>query len=397
LRAVTLQLDPVTLIFMNVAILLAMSIALPVVMGEDLSVAARHIRRSLVLKALAWLSLAMASAWSGQRTEYYLVTLYLILMGWSNWLTFRALSLWLGPRPGGALLMVLVLLTPLGFALYYDQPLIRSVGTGSLLAGQAFVLAFSTLRPAINTNIRGQWRYLMLGSWVCVGILSLLRATMPLFHPELSAHYRQPTTINTLTLLGTNIVVVLITVAALAAWREEVLAQLHKLIETDALTGLLNRKGWEEHADRALRLAQRHGHPVSLLMLDLDHFKRINDTFGHETGDEALRMFGRVLLRCQRTGDISARIGGEEFCMLLMQAGESVGASLDSRLRAELAKRPKGSPVFKLDFSAGLVQATPTDTLETLLARADTAMYRAKNSGRGRMKHDVTLPAPLTA
>jgi diguanylate cyclase (GGDEF)-like protein len=392
-----LQLDPVTLIFVNVATLLAMSIALPVVMGQDLSLAARYFRRSLVLKAMAWLSLALAGARVGQRPELYMATLSLLLMGWSNWITFRALNLWLGPRKGGALLLAFIALAPLGYVLYFDNPLMRAAWSSTLLAAQALFLASATLRPALDSSTRGRWRYLMLGSWAGVGVLSLLRGMMPMIYPELTAHYRLPTPINTLTLLGTNIVLVLVTVAALAAWREEVLMQLHKLIETDPLTGLINRKGWAEQAGRALRLAQRHGQSVSLLMLDLDHFKNINDTYGHEAGDNALKHFGAVMLNCQRTGDICARLGGEEFCILLVQTHPSVGASVDQRLRVELTQSRNHKNPYTLSFSAGLAHSTPQDTLETLMARADAAMYRAKNSGRGQLYNDTPMPAQSTA
>jgi diguanylate cyclase (GGDEF)-like protein len=392
-----LQLDPVTLIFMNVAMLLAMSVALPLVMGQDLSLAARCIRRSLVLKALAWMSMAVASRWTGGRAEFYLVILAILFVGASNWVFFRALELWLGPRRGRTLLIALILISPVGYAMYFNQMATRAAWVSLLIALQLFVLASATVQPANDSKVQGNWRYLMLGCWVGLGVLSVLRGIMPLIYPELVAHYREPSMFNTLALLFVNVVLVLNTVAALAAWREEVLVQLHKLIETDPLTGLLNRKGWDEQASRALRLAQRHKQAVSLLMLDLDHFKNINDTYGHEAGDDALKHFGEVMLNCQRTGDICARLGGEEFCMLLVQTSPAAGASLDQRLREELTQGRHTKHPYTLSFSAGLSHSTPQDTLETLMARADAAMYRAKNSGRGKLYNDMPAPAQSTA
>jgi diguanylate cyclase (GGDEF)-like protein len=120
-------------------------------------------------------------------------------------------------------------------------------------------------------------------------------------------------------------------------------------------------------------------------MLDLDHFKNINDTHGHEAGDEALQFFGALLQNCQRAGDVSARLGGEEFCVLLTQAGPEAALAFDRRLRAELAQRTPQTRSYHLDFSAGHAQFAPQDTLETLMARADTALYRAKHAGRGHL------------
>lgn len=378
---------------MNVAMLLAMSVALPLVMGQDLSLAARCIRRSLILKAVAWMCMAVASRWTGGRAEFYLVILAILFVGTSNWMFFRALELWLGPRRGRSLLIVLIMVSPVGYALYFDQMATRAAWGGLLISTQLFVLAGATVQPAGDSKIRGNWRYLMLGCWVGLGVLAIARGMMPLIYPALIAHYREPSLINSLALLFVNIVLVLTTVAALAAWREEVLVQLHKLIETDPLTGLLNRKGWDEQASRALRLAQRHKQAVSLLMLDLDHFKNINDTYGHEAGDNALKHFGEVMLHCQRTGDICARLGGEEFCMLLVQTSPAAGSSLDQRLREELTQGRHAKHPYTLSFSAGLAHSTPQDTLETLMARADAAMYRAKNSGRGQLYNDTSLPA----
>ena len=379
-----MQLDPTTLIFLNVANLLAMSIALPLVMGQNLSKGARAARLSLMVNASGWLVLLLSGFWRGSWLDWLLSTLAMGLLGLSNCLVFRALSYWLGPRPLGRLLWVLVLLMPLGYALSFQSYPVRVGWSNLLLAAQLLILARATLRPHKDFG-QGAWRYLFFG---CVSMMAVFTATRGIqgaWFTELYPYFRAPTPVNLAALVAANVTLVLGNIAILAAWREEVQQELRLLVITDALTGLLNRAGWTERADKALRHAQRHGQPLALLMLDLDHFKRINDTYGHEAGDEALTFFGALLQRCQRAGDVGARLGGEEFCVLLTQAGPDAALAFDRRLRAELAQGMSQTRAQRLDFSAGHAQFTPQDTLDSLMARADAALYRAKHAGRGHL------------
>jgi diguanylate cyclase (GGDEF)-like protein len=378
------QLDPTTLIFLNVANLLAMSMALPLVMGQNLSRGAHDARLSLMVNASAWLALIFAGFWREQWPDWLLSTLAMTLLSLSNCLIFRALSHWLGPRPLGRLLWVLVIATPIGYALSFQNYPVRVGWANLLIAAQLLILARATLWPR-NEFGRGAWRYLLFG---CVSVMAAFTATRGIlgaWFTELYPYFRAPTPLNLAALVAANVTLVLGNIAILAAWREEVQQQLRTLVITDALTGLLNRSGWAARADKALRHAQRHGQPLALLMLDLDHFKRINDTHGHEAGDEALAFFGALLQSCQRAGDVSARLGGEEFCVLLTQAGPEAALAFDRRVRAELAQHTPQTRSYRLDFSAGHAQFTPQDTLDTLMARADAALYRAKHAGRGHL------------
>lgn len=385
-----MQLDTTTLTFINVVTLLAMSLALPLVMGQDLSRAARHVRASLFVKAGAWVLLVLTVRWAGQWPEQVLATLAVALMSLSHVLIFRALSLWLGPRPMGRLLVVLAVATPIGFALSFHNYPLRVGWIGLTLTGQLLIQARATLLPADNSQ-RGGWRFLLFGCLLVMALLMLLRGILGAFFPELSPDYHTPSPMLVLALVATNVALVLGNTALLAAWREEAQQQLRTLVVTDALTGLLNRNGWSEQAGRALRYAQRYGHPLSLLMIDLDHFKRINDTLGHEAGDAALQFFSSVLQHCQRGGDVMARLGGEEFCVLLAHADTAAAQAFDRRLRAELARPAPESQQFRLDFSSGhALCISPQESLESIMARADAAMYRAKYAGRGQLVSTAT-------
>jgi len=131
--------------------------------------------------------------------------------------------------------------------------------------------------------------------------------------------------------------------------------------------------------------ARRHGMALTAIMLDLDHFKQINDAQGHEVGDRALALFARLLKETRRDGDLAARLGGEEFCLLL-HSEASAGAPLDQRLRQRLRQAAPAELGLVLDYSAGMAALRPDDTgILALLARADAALYEAKTAGRGRL------------
>lgn len=148
---------------------------------------------------------------------------------------------------------------------------------------------------------------------------------------------------------------------------------------TDMLTGLANRRGWREQAPRMLEACFQKGEPLSLLFMDLDHFKRLNDEHGHAAGDSALVRVGTLLKDCVGRG-LAARLGGEEFVCLLpgMEALEALW--FGEALRESLM-HPPGA----ISFSGGVVQWIPRESLAELLARADAAMYRAKQAGRDRV------------
>jgi diguanylate cyclase (GGDEF)-like protein len=167
--------------------------------------------------------------------------------------------------------------------------------------------------------------------------------------------------------------------------------------ETDALTGLHNRAWFEEIFPKQLELCERTGQHASLLMLDIDHFKRVNDEYGHQSGDQALRHLGLLLQKNLRATDLCARYGGEEM-IVLMPGTEIAQAKLTAdRLRESLAASPvvlQDGRLLKLQVSGGLSQWQPGVALEDLVRAADLALYRAKEGGRNRITVSL-LPMSL--
>jgi diguanylate cyclase (GGDEF)-like protein len=158
--------------------------------------------------------------------------------------------------------------------------------------------------------------------------------------------------------------------------------ELKQRATTDELTGVANRRGFREVLAREVAAAERHGHPLSLLLFDLDGFKAVNDTHGHERGDEVLRAFARLLKRRARECDLVARTGGDEFAFLLPHATYSEADGVSRRLQLVMEER-----AAELGFSAsvGVASLGPNTSLDDLLNEADRRLYKAK---RLRVKDD---------
>jgi diguanylate cyclase (GGDEF)-like protein len=164
---------------------------------------------------------------------------------------------------------------------------------------------------------------------------------------------------------------------------------------TDHLTGLANRRRFERQLEREVARTRRYGHPFCLLMLDIDHFKHVNDTYGHEGGDEALRRLGHVLQTGTRGVDTAARIGGEEFGIILTETDFEHGLEVAERLRKAIAESdiPEAGHIT---VSIGLATFTePLRDGRELYASADAALYEAKRRGRNRVV-SATLDANPT-
>lgn len=166
-------------------------------------------------------------------------------------------------------------------------------------------------------------------------------------------------------------------------------AELRRLASIDELTGVANRRWFTAMASRELERCRRFNHQLALLMIDVDHFKRVNDTHGHAVGDEVLKAFTRVLEGNLRSVDLLGRLGGEEFAVVLPESDNNAAIHTAERLRAsvEALEFPfEDGTTLKITTSVGIaILASVGETLDSLLARADTALYTAKGEGRNRV------------
>jgi len=156
----------------------------------------------------------------------------------------------------------------------------------------------------------------------------------------------------------------------------------------DPLTGLNNRRWLDDSMARLARRSRADADPMSVLMLDVDHFKAFNDRFGHICGDQALRVVASTIQQLIRPGDVAARFGGEEFAILLLDTDIEAGIVLAERLREAVNAAPihdsNDRPIEHITVSIGLACTSAGETSENLLEQADAALYRAKRAGRNR-------------
>ena len=157
---------------------------------------------------------------------------------------------------------------------------------------------------------------------------------------------------------------------------------------TDALTGLQNRYGLQRELQRALSEARRYERPLACLLLDIDFFKSVNDEYGHAAGDAALMQTARVLTEAVRGSDVVCRYGGEEFLILAPETTLEGALALAEKIRAAAASRDfgDGERVFSFTLSAGAAQLRSDESGNDMIARADEALYQAKQLGRNRVE-----------
>ncbi|MEB3187633.1 MAG: GGDEF domain-containing protein [bacterium] len=186
-------------------------------------------------------------------------------------------------------------------------------------------------------------------------------------------------------------------VLAMALASRQTIEEQRLLMATDPLTELANRRHLESALERQMALARRNHRPLSVAMFDLDHFKSINDRYGHDDGDNVLKLFARTLTNHVRASDLPARHGGEEFVLVLPDTDMQQGLAVAEKIRKAveqlvipvlgenaLGDRPDGDATLRVTVSGGVTHLDPSDSVADLLERADHALYRAKQAGRNR-------------
>jgi diguanylate cyclase len=180
------------------------------------------------------------------------------------------------------------------------------------------------------------------------------------------------------------------------------LAAVRREAMTDALTNIGNRKFFEERMRDAAREAMESGDPLTLLFIDIDHFKRFNDTFGHQLGDQVLRLVAKTLTDTVKGRDTTARFGGEEFAIILPQTRLADALRLaevirGTMMRCKIVSKNSGEDYGTITLSIGVALYRPGEAFGEVLRRADAALYFAKRNGRNRVASQDEVPAEATA
>lgn len=248
--------------------------------------------------------------------------------------------------------------------------------------------ALAVLGRRLGANVPGRGhRLLWIGAW-CACTIFVMRALTSAFAPTRLGLAQAPLAA-LLTFFG-HVVTLAMSLGFLLLQRERQEQELERVAMTDPLTGVYNRRTLFELGEKELSRARRTRSSLSLIILDLDHFKKINDRFGHLGGDAVLARFVEVVRGCLRVSDILTRYGGEEFCILLPDVGVAGAKVVADRIRTaiEAAAFAVDDAPLKVTASVG-VASLPSGadevTLSTLVARADQALYVAKREGRNRV------------
>ncbi|MBB5203156.1 diguanylate cyclase (GGDEF)-like protein [Inhella inkyongensis] len=388
-----MNLEPRTLTVLLSLQLLTLGLALPLLTGLRGNATMRWAQGSLWAQLGTWAVVVLV----GHPLPLPALILGYGLGGLSFVLALRALQGWLGPRPGMKWAWALWLLAAPLLVLGQPYPKLQQAGLNlwlALLQGLVVLGAWAPAPKAHESSRR--WRTLLALPLLPLMGLSLWRAfigwTDPVAYPALTGSHPVAQAYLVLSGLAASFAAL----AFMSAWRGEAEGRLRHQAKTDSLTQLSNRRAFQQRGAEMLAVARRHREPLALYLLDVDHFKQINDIHGHISGDEALGLLARLLKQVVRPGDCVARLGGEEFAVLLARTeGQGVEA-VDARLRTALGVEAERELGFALDFSAGWALLRHGDrSVEDILRRADVGLYAAKNGGRGRLCAEPSLmPAP---
>ena len=379
--------DIAFLLFALTISLVTMAVALPAVMGR-VNLAARRAQMGVILQAAGWaLLLASGLADSGGWLDRLLSTLSMAGLAGGLALLAVAFDLWCGRVTHDRMPAVIAVVLPVGYALTFASYPLRVGWANGLLALQTgMVIATLVRTPSVAV---GRWRWLLIGSLSVQMVMTATRGVLGALFTESYPTFLTPHPVNYLFAVIANVNSVIMLAAILLAHRDEAARALEHLAEVDHLTGVFNRRAWLARASTGLAVSARYGHPVAVVMIDLDHFKAINDSGGHELGDRVLQFFALALQSAARAGDVVGRHGGEEFCVFMNHADKAAARSFDLRVRGYIAEAAVRELGIEVSYSAGIaMRVSRDDTVADMLRRADATMYRAKAQGRARTFHD---------
>lgn len=308
---------------------------------------------------------------------------YLCLMASRMYMGRRPFSHWYAVLGIGALMVASVYFTVV-------QPHLgmRFVFVG-LGAGICFLLTARTMADGGVRRVPARYLFALVAG--LHGLFLLLRPALFKLAPAAPGGLPDAglvTLVSQFVLLEAIVAVVLLGFGALMLANEFITSELRHLAEMDPLTNVFNRRAFLTLLDKAISAAQRTGTAVPVLVMDLDHFKNINDTWGHRAGDDVLRHFVMLAHRCLRKEDVMGRLGGEEFAIFLPNASTAGALAVAERLRALVEAQPvaTGPQSIPLTVSVGVTLCAHGDAAGAALQRADEAMYLAKERGRNRVE-----------
>lgn len=312
-----------------------------------------------------------------------------VLLFTSAWLNLVATQIHTGRQPWTLTCFGWALLVVLGLASYLTWPQPEPQLRLALILGTGGTLMLLSALAMLSAEIRRQpERYLFTLACGTHG-LAMLAISLGLLLVQ-----ADPTDLERLDLVAQFVLIESIVVLVMRAFgivmlaNAHITAELRHFAERDPLTSVYNRRSFLILLDKSINLMRRMNSPLSLLALDLDHFKRINDTWGHSSGDQALRHFVRLASEHLRNEDVIGRVGGEEFVIFLPNTGLEAAAGVAERLRALLESQPVAGAQgpIPLTVSIGVTLIAQGESQEAAWERADEAMYRAKAKGRNRVE-----------
>ncbi len=296
-------------------------------------------------------------------------------------------------RADGEHLMVIVVAVCCGLVgVSQGAPWLWGVAYSSLLNAYCLLRSAQAVQAHGPLEIGRGAAQVLAATLLGLALLFLSRALLALTLPQQSARpISDPTEANLILLTVLLLLGLLVHLVLGMAVTLRLVRRLHELSRRDALTGLPNRRAADELLDGLLARQRDLGSPFALLLVDADHFKRVNDSQGHAIGDRALVHLGALLQRHARSVDLVARFGGEEFVLLLPDCDHDTALQVAERLRQEVQDEPLrlGGRKLALSVSVGVALGQAGESSAALLVRADRALYRAKNRGRNRVEFEA--------
>ncbi len=366
----------VVLVFTSVIIAVSMAVAAEFRLRDGIG----KWTFSLMLQSLMWLAYGMRGVWPDAVSIILPNTLFLFatLVQVSATLEFY-----------GRRLSPFWFLAPLVFAglFFAVLPNItqRVIATG-LVLGLATMAAGIVIHRVADSRRPARWM-LVIG-FLAASVVLLLRAILTVIDPTMLRDFLAPSPFQAASFLVALAVIIVTSLGFMLLHKERLEETAQRLAVTDPLTGAFNRRTFLELASKEIARSQRMQTAMSLLMLDLDHFKAINDKHGHPAGDEVLKCVVDALQTCLRREDLLVRYGGEEFSILLPNVSLDQAMLLAERARQTVEKlviniNGKSIPV-SISLGAAALRRGPEDNIKALVSRADEALYSAKKAGRNR-------------